>query len=293
LLVAVPKLAQEKLDEAELTLDKITVTGTQSKRLTMKIDTQIHTDGSVHATVMGFEGVMYLTDYEPQTPFARINFPETTSEKHQVVNVTQEIEIDDVEALTRFNTWLLHNETVRVTVEGDTKVKVRGIPRKYGVTFKKTIEMPGLKMFEGLKVNETSINLNPTDNFWGTAWIPNRSQVAIELGNVTFHDYLLGEEVGEVYLDNLTLQPGMNRHIMRATIEADPVLNAMQSEPYCHPGKGILPFVIRGKKVVNNGQSLDYLANALATGNQTVPIDIGWTLKNSLNITLPCKDDSE
>ena len=36
-------------------------------------------------------------------------------------------------------------------------------------------------MFEGLKVNETSINLNPTDNFWGTAWIPNRSQVAIEL----------------------------------------------------------------------------------------------------------------
>lgn len=143
LLVAVPKIAQQKLDDAELILDGITVTNTQTQNLTMAIDSTIKTDGSVHATIDGFQGVMYLEDREPHTPFAKINFPETTSDALQTVHVKQFMEIEDVEALTIFNTWLFANESLRVTVVGDTHVHVRGIPRAYPVTFKKTITMPG------------------------------------------------------------------------------------------------------------------------------------------------------
>ncbi len=143
LLVAVPKIAQSKIDDAVLTLDALTVSNTQAGNMTMAINSTITTDGSVHADIDGFEGVMYLEDHPDQTPFARIQFPATTADKLQVVNVTQSVAIDDVAALTTFNTWLLANETLRVTVRGDTQVKVKGISRYYGVTFKKTITMPG------------------------------------------------------------------------------------------------------------------------------------------------------
>ena len=126
-----------------LILDGITVTNTQQKNMTMAINSTITTDGSVHADIDGFEGAMYLEDQPEHAPFAKINFPATTADKLQTVNVTQFLPIDDVAALTTFNTWLLANETLRVTVLGDTNVQVSGISRKYGVTFKKTITMPG------------------------------------------------------------------------------------------------------------------------------------------------------
>jgi hypothetical protein len=143
LLVAVPKIAQSKLDHAELILDRITVTNAQTNNLTMSIDSTITSDGKIPADIAGFEGVMYLEDHLPHTPFAKLQFPPTTSDAFQTVNVTQFLPIDDVEALTRFNTWLLANETLRVTVLGDTTIRVKGIARDYGVTFKKTVTMPG------------------------------------------------------------------------------------------------------------------------------------------------------
>ena len=143
LLVGIPKIAQSKLDDAELIVNRITVTNAQTKSLTMAIDSEIRTDGSVHATIEGFPGVMYLEDDPEQKPFAKIDFPETTSEKQQTVKVSQDLSIDDAAALTKFNTYLLANETLRVTVFGETKVHVKGISRSYGVTFKKTITMPG------------------------------------------------------------------------------------------------------------------------------------------------------
>lgn len=143
IFVGVPKIAQQKLDAAELTVDGITVTNTQAQNMTMAINSTIRTDGSVHATIDGFRGSMYLEDRLPHTPFAEIDFPQTTSAALQTVNVSQFLEIKDVEALTIFNTWLLANESLRVTLVGDTHVHVRGISRAYPVTFKKTITLPG------------------------------------------------------------------------------------------------------------------------------------------------------
>ncbi|KAL2266647.1 hypothetical protein VTJ83DRAFT_5999 [Remersonia thermophila] len=290
LLVAVPKIAQKKLDEAELTLDGLTVTQTTPTQMLMSLNSTIRTDGSVHANIAGFEGIMYLEDLEPRTPFARIQFPPTTAAALQTVNVTQTLTIHDVAALTTFNTWLANNETVRVTVEGDTTVRVRGIARNYGVTFKKTLTLAGLNKLAGTRVEPTLISLTPDangNNFRATVYIPNPSVVSIELGNITFRNYLLGQEVGTIFLDNLTLRPGTNVHPMRATIENGPVIAALGSKPFCEEG-GVLPFEFSGESVVNNGEPLPYFADALKTFNQTTEIPIGAQVKKDLDVTIPC-----
>ena len=179
-----PKIAQKKINEAELHLDGIVVTQTQTNNFTMAINSTITTDGSQHAKIAAFDGVMYLEDWAPQRPFATVRFPQTTSDKFQEVNVTQFTPVDDLDAFTVFNTWLLVNETLRVTVKGDTTVRVRGIARNYGVTFKKTITMPGLSNFNGTTVPESTISITPDDNgdnFKGTVTIPNRSLVTFEI----------------------------------------------------------------------------------------------------------------
>ena len=143
LLVAVPKIAQSKLDEAELTLESIVVSNTQTTNMTMAIESTIRTDGKVHATIDPFVGDMYLEDLPEHTPFASIEFPQTTADAFQTVSVSQFLDIKNMEAFTTFNVWLLANESFRVTVKGDTFVTVKGIARKYPVTFKKTVTLLG------------------------------------------------------------------------------------------------------------------------------------------------------
>lgn len=290
LLVGVPRIAQQKLDEAELSFDGLIASDTQTQNLTMSINSTIRTDGSVHANIDAFPGSMYLEDYEPHTPFATLNFPPTTADALQTVNVTQFLPIENLEALTRFNTWLLANESLRVTVQGDTHVHVRGISRAYPVTFKKTITMDGLRGLDGTVVTPTWVSLTNDENnnnFKANVTIPNTSRVEFDLGNVTFYNYLLGKEVGTVYIDNLTLRPGLNYYTMRATINNGDVINALGQKPYCE-NNGVLPFQIRGKSVIRNGQPLPYFADALASHNQTVEIPIGAAVKTFLNVTIPC-----
>ncbi|KAK5655388.1 hypothetical protein OQA88_5658 [Cercophora sp. LCS_1] len=291
IFVAVPKIAQSKLDDAELTIQGIVVSATESNQLNMAINSTITTDGKVHADIDGFTGVMYLEDLEPHTPFASINFPATTADALQTVNVSQLLEIKDMEALTTFNKWLLTNQTVRITTYGETKVKVKGIAKKYGVTFKKTIETPGLRGFDGTTVYDSRVDLGGDadgNNFFGTTNIPNYSVFTLEIGNATFNNYLFDKLAGTVFIDNIVLRPGeKNEFPMRAKVDNGQVLEGLGKEPYCKEG-GVLPFQLSGKTVLNNGQSLTYFADALASHNQTIDIDIGTPVAKVLGGSIPC-----
>lgn len=187
IFVAVPKIAQKKIDEATLTIEGIRVTNPKPESLVMSINSTIYADDSVHATIEGFTGAMYLEDHPEQLAFAHIDFPETETKKVQTVNVTQEMQItgiDALDALTTFNTWLVANKTVRVTVKGDTKVHVKGISKAYGVTFKKILEIPAHDNFAGLEVINATVSATPDengDNFKGYVNIPNHSIFTLEV----------------------------------------------------------------------------------------------------------------
>ncbi|KAJ0166977.1 hypothetical protein CTA2_4942 [Colletotrichum tanaceti] len=289
IFVLVPMIAQSKLDHAELTVDGIIVSNTAPTSYNMAINSTLRSDGSVKATIEPFDGVMYLEDLEPHTPFVNLKFPETQSVKLQTVNISQPIEIADQAAFTTFNTWLQNNESVRVTVKGNTHVKVNGIARRYGVTFRNTMTLKGLNGFKGLNVTDNSISLTPDaqgDNFKGFVSIPNHSVLTLEIGNTSFSNLLNGQDIGTVYIDDLVLYPGMNNVSMRANISQAPVLAAIGQRPACE--SGMIPFSLRGKDVVNGGQRLSYFADALSSGEVVTNINIGASLKKSLNITLSC-----
>lgn len=184
IFVAVPKIAQQRINDAKLTIQGINLSQTQSTNYTLSINSTIEADDSISATIDAFEGVMYLEDWEPQTPFARIQFPQTTSASQTVVNITQFTEVLDMNAFTVFNTWFLVNESINVSVEGDTQLQVKGLNRKYDVHFKKTVNMPALSNFNGTTVPSSRVQLTPDsdgNNFFGNVTIPNRSFITFEI----------------------------------------------------------------------------------------------------------------
>ncbi|OIW35653.1 hypothetical protein CONLIGDRAFT_66848 [Coniochaeta ligniaria NRRL 30616] len=291
IFVGVPKIAQNKVNDATLEIDSIVASNTQSDNFTMSINSTIRLSSSTSATIDAFEGVMYLEDYLPHEPFLSLAFPQTTGDSFQVVNISQFTPITDMEGMTRFNTWLLLNDSIRVTVEGDTNIHVKGLSRAYPINFKKTVTLKGLQNFNGTTLPYSNVSLTADengDNFHAITTVPNRSVVTFELGNVSFTSYLLGQEVGTTYMDNMVLRPGLNNFTTHANISQSAVLNALQMKPYCDQG-GLLPFQLTGKDVVNNGQHLPYYAHALGAANQTIDIPIGFDLKRDHGIALNCK----
>ncbi|KAI1203903.1 hypothetical protein F5X97DRAFT_337792 [Nemania serpens] len=287
LLVAVPKLAQQKLNQAKLTIDGIAITDTKIGSLRMAINSTIKSDDSVHATVDAFEGTLYLADVDPPLAFARIDFPQTTSSSLQAVNVSQEIQISDLGAFTAFNTALLSNDSVSVQVKGDTHIHVRGISRAYSATFDKTVTVKGLNNFDGLSISDPSISaLSTKNNFNATVHIPNPSVLTLEIGNTTFITYLDGKEVGQTYINDLVLYPGSNTFPTSADVQQLPIVNALTQEPFCELA-GKLPFQLSGKDVVNNGEVLPYFRDALAASNQSVTIDLSEAAKQ-IGISAEC-----
>ncbi|KAF5661003.1 hypothetical protein FHETE_8668 [Fusarium heterosporum] len=295
ILVAVPKIAQSKINEAELEIQSVQILETEENAYLMKIDSSITTDGSIHAKVDPFEAEMYLEDWPAHAAFATVNMPETNSDKHQVVNVTQNVKITDMDEFTRFNVWFHNNKTLRVTVNGKTKVKPKGLPRKYGVTFKKTLELKGLDHFAGTVVNDGTIGFGSgkdEPNFNGTTTIPNASVFTLDNGNVTFTNFVGDVEVGTLTIPNLVLKPGDNVVNITANMDQNLILKAVQKEPYCKTG--ILPFKLLGKSVFNHGENLTYFAAALGSSNQTVEIDIGAILaKPPLKYKVKCTSDDD
>jgi hypothetical protein len=282
IFVGVPKIAQSAVNDAELEIQGVHVLDTTEDTYLMEINSTITTDGHLGATVKPFEGQMYLTDLEPKTPFAVVSFPQTSGDANQKVNVSQEMRITDMEAFTTFNTWFFVNETLRVTVEGDTDVRPDGLDRNYGVDFKKTVTIKGLNLFNGTEITDGKINLEQGAdyNFVGTAEIPNQSVFTLDIGNATFRNFAEGQDVGSLEIENLLLVPGTNTVEVRGNLNQSIILGLATSDKFS--ATGIIPFQLLGETVMNNGHSLSYFAESLGSSNTTVNVNVGAIIRNSL-----------
>jgi hypothetical protein len=174
-------MAQQKVNEAQLHIDGVTITQSEAGSLHMAINSTITTDGSAHATIAGFNGTMWLLDVDPPIAFANVLFPETPSDALVLVNISQPVAVDHLAELTTFNQYLLAKEVVHVRVEGSTTVRVSGIARDYPITFSKDIDFDGFNGFAGISVSNPHVSLVPLNNFNATATIPNPTIWTVEV----------------------------------------------------------------------------------------------------------------
>ncbi|ETS87957.1 hypothetical protein PFICI_01785 [Pestalotiopsis fici W106-1] len=288
ILIAVPKMAQSKVNDAKLTIDGVAVTQTEAGSFNLAINSTITTDGSAHATIAGFNGTMWLLDTDGPVAFTSIEFPETSSDAVVPVNISQIVTIDHLDELTTFNQRLLTNETVNVRVNGSTTVRVSGIARDYPITFSKDIAFAGFKSFAGINVTNPKVGLTQTKNFNATAIIPNPTLWSVDVGNTSFSTYFNNTKIGVTNITNMVLQPGDNEFPIEGDISQLVIVNALIQQPYCSNG-GVLPFAITGDSVVNNNESIPWLANALSAFNVSLNIEIGAAVK-SAGIPLSCAD---
>ncbi|KAI0473074.1 hypothetical protein GGR56DRAFT_597701 [Xylariaceae sp. FL0804] len=304
ILVAVPRLAQKRVDAASLTVDGVAVVDTRAASFTMAINATIRSPHGVRAHVDAFNGTLYLVA-DPPVAFTQMRFPAVTSGGGaQTVNVSHEISLSSsssdgsgdgaasssgLSSFTEFTATLLQEKSVDVRIVGYTHVHVPGIDRAYAVTFNKTVSLAGLDGFAGLSVSDPHLSLTSKNNFKGTVHIPNPSVLTLDVGNITFANYLNGSAVGSSVVYDVTLSPGTgndsssnNAFALEADIETLAVLKALKQPPYCGSGDqaGVLPLQLSGSNVTNDGQELAYFAKALGAHNMTVSIDTG--------IDLPC-----
>ncbi|KAL7815348.1 hypothetical protein V8C44DRAFT_356541 [Trichoderma aethiopicum] len=293
IFVGVPKIAQSKVNDSKLEVQGVNVLNTKPDSIKLEINSTITTDGSIKAKIDPFDGVMYLEDLPDHTPFLNISFPATNGDKHQQVNISQEVQIQNPDAFNTFNVWFAANKTLRVTIEGRTKVKPSGLSTKSSVTFKKTITMNGLNLFDGLSVDNAKINMaakKGQPNFTGLSDIPNASYFTLDIGNATFTNFIDGTNIGNFTIPNLLLVPGSNKVPISAVLDQAKVLDAVRSPKYCKTG--IVDIKLRGSAVRNDGQTLQYFLDALSANNQTLTLDISSIIKESLGTSVGCASSS-
>ncbi|KAK8082341.1 hypothetical protein PG996_001122 [Apiospora saccharicola] len=295
ILVAVPKMAQSRLDNASLNIDSVVISQVQKDSFNMAINSTVLADNSVHATIRAFDGTMSLLpnkDGAAPVAFAKFQFPEIATSAAVVVNISQKVAVGDTNSLVAFNEALLSQESVHVRVEGDTHIRVSGIARDYPVTFRKDVELKAFNGFAGLSVSNISVTLASFNNFNGTTRIPNPTVFTFELGNTTWNNYLDGgANVGTAYIDNLAMRPGNNDFFIWADIAQMPVLAALGKKPVCESPQGDLTFELSGKTVENNGQSIPWLATALSAHNASITMPVGAAVAKALNASVPCSNN--
>ncbi|KKF94239.1 hypothetical protein CFO_g3396 [Ceratocystis platani] len=284
----IPKLMQNRVDDSKLNITRIDMSNTKANSFTLGVDSNIHTPGSIHATVFPFDAYLSL-DVDEDYPFGLIRFPKNRSSKNTTVTVEQTIEIINMTSLTRFNTHLLAGETVGLRVKGKPKIKLSGLYIKYKLKFNKVVQLTGFNMFKGLSVTNANISLSASNNFRADTSISNPTVLTLDVGNTTFSNMFNGSDIGTVYIDNLILRPGANNYSIRADIDQTPVTTAILQEPYCETG--VMPFGLVGKAVSNGGDNITYFSDALAAGAVSVNIDIGTALSN-LGLNVTCSSSS-
>ncbi|KAG6008977.1 hypothetical protein E4U21_003529 [Claviceps maximensis] len=281
IFVGVGNIAQSKINSANLEIQSTNVLNSEPDKYLMQVNSTITTDGTVKADISPFIGNLTLLDVSNARPFAQLPFPATNANKFQTVNISQEVTITDKVAFDQFNIHFFQKETVRISIHGKTQVQPAGLSKKYDVDFYKVVEFKGLNKLSGTTLSDMQIKIGVAEegvpNFHAIATITNPSYYTIDLGNSTFNNYVDGQLVGKLAIQNLVLKPGKNVLPVSAELDQAVIITAATKKPYCHDRK--LPIQLLGTDVKKGSRTIPWLLTALRSANQTVELSLDDTFK--------------
>lgn len=200
-----------------------------------------------------------------------------------------------MQAFTDYTTALVQNERLDLALSESTWLHEMKFPSTR-VTFYKIVTLlgisadgeflsqstradnePGLNSLTGFNITSFTIKVAPEadgTNMVGQVVIPNPTIATIEMGNVTFNNYVDGTLIGTSLLTDLVLRPGDNSVPMRSVISQPLVLTALTT-PYRN---GIIPIDVVGNSSVYEGKNLIYFEKALQGNTQRIELDVGKAL---------------
>lgn len=182
MFVIVPHVAQRVLDDAKLEIQQIRILDSKPNSYWIEVDSTVKSTGVNKAALDPFKGNLTLDGIPNARPFVTLDFPATSAADFQTVNITQRALVTDMDAFIQFNTVFFQNETLRIKVYGETKVRPRGMSRKYGVIFSKVVEFKGLDLLKGTQLEDTKLSFSAdVPNFNATANINNPSFFTIDI----------------------------------------------------------------------------------------------------------------
>ena len=255
-------------------------------------DSIIRSSSQYHPNLDTFDAKLALAG---AAAYGTISLPAVQSGEEVPVHVEQTIDITDAEAFSEYNTVLLGSEEITQTVSGQTWLHMGGLPATQ-VNYDKSVTMKGnnslvlrssihfsrfylgFNGLAGFNVTDFTVSLIPGPdgtNMNGTVYIPNPTVLTVNMGTVTFDNFVDSQLIGNSTLENLVLKPGNNTVPMKAA--ADP----FKLLPLLSKYDGKLPIEIVGKSAVYNGENLPYFEEALASNKQHVTLDIGSALASS------------
>ena len=132
-------------------------------------------------------------------------------------------------------------------------------------------------------MNTTSLHLLDEElpdggNAQGTVFIPNRTPITLNMGNVTLDMNVAGTFIGNATLPNLMLTPGNNTVPIHVTVNQTAVVGLLQVPQYqC----GLLPVDIVGKKSMFNGEELTYYSKALQANTVQTQLNVRPSLEEA------------
>jgi hypothetical protein len=135
-----------------------------------------------------------------------------------------------------------------------------------------------LKGFELTSFHVSNNYARDGTNGNGTVTIPNPSDITVEMGNVTFNNYVGNVSIGNTTIYNLLLRPGPNYYPVVAYVDLLAVLGLIG--PNATYEKKNLPITIVGNSSVYHGVHLEYYEYALKAVNQTTSLNTTKALSN-------------
>jgi hypothetical protein len=138
--VAIPKIAQDDINDSTLEVKAMDVTSPTPDGVHLKLSNVAKSDSSFHPTIDAFQGGLSL---DGKTPFLYISVPEVKAEAETNINVEQDVKFASKDAFNAYNKAMMGSESLDVYLDGKTKVHQSGL-RAISVDYNKKITMKGI-----------------------------------------------------------------------------------------------------------------------------------------------------
>ena len=143
IFVGMPKIAQDSINDARLTLESQEVTSPRQGAVHVKMNTTTESNSSRHPQLYSFKAALFLEDTLPDIkPFGYIEIPGSKAKSEFTTIIDQDMEIVDQEQFARYNGLVLGSETYRVGLRGRIPLMEGSLP-KTTVDFNHVIESKG------------------------------------------------------------------------------------------------------------------------------------------------------